>query len=225
MDDLRDDEIALFPLANVVLFPHVHCPLHVFEPRYRQMTADALAGARRIGMTTVHPEHVREIAGDPALFAIGCIGEIQESRRRDDGRYDLVLFGTQRFRIVEEMPRSGARLYRTARIEPIADPFDAARDGLRLQSLRADAIDLLVRLLRAVSPDAAHQLDPRRFAGIDDPTFVGALCQMLDLDAADKQGLLESDGPVARCERLVALLEFRLAELHGGAPSRGDRVH
>jgi hypothetical protein len=225
MDDAREDEIALFPLSNVVLFPNVHCPLHVFEPRYRQMTAAALAGSRRIGMITIRPEHVGEVAGDPALFAIGCIGEIQGSQRRDDGRYDIVLYGTQRFRIVEELPRSGERLYRTARIEPLDDRFDAARDGLRLQSLRADAIDLLVRLLRAVAPDAAHQLDPRRFSGVDDTTFVSALCQMLDLGASDKQGLLESDGPLVRCERLVALLEFRLAELHGGAPTRIDRVH
>lgn len=225
MDDLRDDEIALFPLSNVVLFPHVHCPLHIFEPRYRQMTTEALAGQRRIGMTTVRPEHLAEIGGDPAIFAIGCIGEIQEAQRRDDGRFDIVLLGTQRFRVVEEIPRTGERLYRAARIATLGERFDTARDGLRLQALRADAIDLLTRLLRAVSPDAAHQLDPRRFSGIDDTTFVSALCQMLDLGAPDKQGLLEADGPVARCEQLVALLEFRLAELLGGAPARADRVH
>lgn len=218
-------EIALFPLPNVVLFPRIHCPLHVFEPRYRQMTADALAGSRTIGMATVRPEHVHEMAGDPPLFAIGCMGTIARSQRREDGRYDIVLLGTARFRIESEAPRDGDRLYRVARVRPLGERFDEAREAIPLQGLRADAIDLLVRLLRAVAPESAHQLDPRRFSGIDDTTFVSALCQMLDLPAAEKQGLLEADGPLARCERLVALLEFRLAELGGGLAARPDRVH
>jgi hypothetical protein len=165
------------------------------------------------------------MAGDPPLFSIGCMGTIQQAQRRDDGRYDIVLLGTQRFRIEQEIPRAGERLYRIARVELLEERFDDAREGIALQGLRADAIDLLTRLLRAVSPDAAHQLDPRRFSGIDDTTFVSALCQMLDLPAAEKQGLLEADGPVARCERLIALLEFRLAELGGGLAVRNDRVH
>jgi uncharacterized protein len=218
-------DLALFPLANVVLFPRIHCPLHVFEPRYRQMTADAIAGARQIGMATVRPEHVEHMAGDPPLFSIGCAGTIQRAQRHDDGRYDIVLFGTQRFRIEHEIPRAGERLYRVARVELLDERFDEAREGIGLQGLRADAIDLLARLLRAVAPDAAHQLDPRRFSGIDDTTFVSALCQMLDLPTAEKQGLLEADGPTSRCERLVALLEFRLAELGGGLTPRTDRVH
>ena len=226
VDDTRDViELALFPLPNVVLFPRIHCPLHVFEPRYRQMTAAALSGSRAIGMATVRPEHVREMAGDPPLFTIGCMGTVQQAERRPDGRYDIVLLGTRRFRIEREIPRSGERLYRIAQVELLDERLDEAREGIALQGLRADAIDLLTRLLRAVAPDAAHQLDPRRFSGIDDTTFVSALCQMLDLPAAEKQGLLEADGPVVRCQQLVALLEFRLAELGGGVPARGDRLH
>jgi len=218
-------ELALFPLPNVVLFPRIHCPLHVFEPRYRQMTADVLAGAREIGMATVRPEHVAEMPGDPPLFSIGCVGTIERAERRDDGRYDIVLLGTQRFRVEHEIPRSGERLYRIARVELLDESFDEARDGIGLQALRVEAIDLLMRLLRAISPGGAHQLDPRRFSGIDDTTFVSALSQMLDLPPAEKQGLLEADGPTARCERLVALLEFRLAELGGGLAARNDRIH
>lgn len=224
-DALGSDEIALFPLSNVVLFPRVHCPLHIFEPRYRQMTADALAGARRIGMIAVRPEHQAAMAGDPPLFAIGCAGTIEQADRRPDGRYDIVLLGTQRFRILEEIPRSGERLYRSARVELLSDRFDEAREGIALQGLRADAIELLLQLLRMVAPDAAHQLDPRRFSGIDDTTFVSALCQMLDLPSAEKQGLLEADGPMARCEHLVALLQFRIAELGGGLPGPSGVVH
>lgn len=224
-DEHDEDDLALFPLPNVVLFPHIHCPLHIFEPRYRQMMTAALAGTREIGMATVRPEHVHEMAGDPPLFSIGCAGTIQQAQRRDDGRFDILLLGTSRFRIQREIPRSGERLYRIARVERLDERFDEAREGIGLQGLRADAIDLLARLLRAVSPDAAHQLDPRRFSGIDDTTFVSAICQMLELPAAEKQGLLETDGPTARCERLIALLEFRLAEFGGGLAARTDRVH
>jgi Lon protease-like protein len=221
----RTARIALFPLPNVVLFPETRVPLHIFEPRYRQMTAAALASARVIGMATVVPESAAEIAGDPPLFPIGCAGVIEKAQRRDDGRFDIVLRGTQRFRIREELPRSGERLYRVARVEMLEERFDEAREGIALQGMRADAIESLSRLLRLVAPDAAHTLDPRRFSGVDDTTFVSALCQMLDLPAAEKQGLLEADGPNARCERLVALLHFRIAELVGGVPIPGTRLH
>ena len=222
---IATEVIPLFPLPNVVLFPQVHCPLHIFEPRYQQMAADALGGARRIGMATVRPEHQSALAGDPPLFTIGCIGAIQQSRRRDDGRYDIVLFGVQRFRIVEEIPRESERLYRLARVELLDERFDEAREGIPLQGLRADAIDLLTQVLRFVAPDSAHEFDPRRFSGIDDTAFVSALCQMLELPPAEKQGLLEADGPLARCERLVVVLQFRLAELLGGMPGSSGAFH
>jgi Lon protease-like protein len=229
----REETIPLFPLPSAVLFPHARVPLHVFEPRYRQLTAHALAGERRIGMVAVRPEHVAAMAGDPPLFAIGCAGLVEEAARREDGRYDIVLRGTERFRIVDEPPRGEERLYRVARIEPLDDPFDEAREGIPLQGLRADAIDLLSQLLRFAAPDDregwrgdwARPLDPRRFSGIDDVTFVNVLCQLLELAPAEKQGLLETGGILARCEALVALLQFRVAELGGGIPASFRTLH
>jgi len=219
------EEIPLFPLPSVVLFPHARVPLHVFEPRYRQMAAHALAGARRIGMVAVRPEHLDAIAGDPPVFAIGCAGVVEEAARRDDGRYDVVLRGTERFRIVEEPPRGAERLYRVARVEPLEDPFDERREGVALQGLRADAIELLSQLLRLAAPEGARPLDPRRFSGIEDVAFVNLLCQLLDLAPAEKQGLLETTGILARCEALVALLRFRVAELEGGNPAASRTLH
>ena len=186
----------------------------------------ALGGARRIGMATVRPEHRAAMARrSAALLDRLPRATIQQARRRDDGRYDIVLFGAQRFRIVEEIPRDSERLYRVARVELLDERFDEAREGIPLQGLRADAIELLTQLLRYVAPDSAHELDPRRFSGIDDTAFVSALCQMLELPPAEKQGLLEADGPMARCERLVAVLQFRLAELLGGMPGPSGALH
>jgi Lon protease-like protein len=221
----REEILPLFPLPSVVLFPHARVPLHVFEPRYRQMTARALAGERRIGMIAVRPEHLDAMAGDPPLFAIGCAGVVDEAARRDDGRYDIVLRGTERFRILDEAPRDESRLYRVARIETLEDPFDEPREGIPLQGLRADAIDLLSQLLRLAAPDSARPLDPRRFSGIDDVTFVNLLCQLLDLAPPEKQGLLETTGILARCEALVALLQFRVAELGGGIRAASRTLH
>ncbi|MEB2344646.1 MAG: LON peptidase substrate-binding domain-containing protein [Deltaproteobacteria bacterium] len=219
------EEIPLFPLPGVVLFPRARVPLHVFEPRYRQMTAHALAGSRRIGMVAVRPERAESTSGDPPVFAIGCAGVVEEAVRRDDGRYDVVLRGTERFRILEETPREGERLYRVARIEPLEDPFDEAREGLALQGLRADAIDLLSQLLRLAGPPGPRPLDPRRFSGIDDASFVNVLCQLLDLALPEKQGLLETTGILARCEALVTLLRFRVAEQDGGIRTAPRTLH
>lgn len=219
------EELPLFPLANVVLFPLGRVPLHVFEPRYRQLCAHALSGARRIGMVAVRPEHVDAMSGDPPLFTVGCAGVVEEAVRRQNGRYDLVLRGTHRFRILDELPREGDRLYRTARVVPLEEPFEEASEGIPLQGSRADAIDLLSQLLRVTTPGEARPLDPRRFSGIDDAQFVDLLCQLLELAPAEKQGLLEANGTLERCQRLVALLEFRVAEFEGGGAGPPRTLH
>ena len=108
----RPDWIPIFPLPSVVFFPGVDLPLHIFEPRYREMTEAALEGDRRIGMVTVQPGHVAEMAGDPPVFEVGCAGRITEHRRHDDGRFDIVLIGEERFRIEDERPR-GAKASET----------------------------------------------------------------------------------------------------------------
>ena len=91
--------ISLFPLAGALLFPRAYLPLHIFEPRYRAMVKDALARDRRIGM--VQP---RGGGGPkPALFEVGCLGRIADVEALDDGRFNLVLEGLTRFRIVREL--------------------------------------------------------------------------------------------------------------------------
>jgi Lon protease-like protein len=206
------DEIALFPLSNVVLFPRVRAPLHIFEPRYRQMTEHALAGDRRIGMVVVPPAHVERIAGDPPVYPIGCEGVISQSQRLPDGRFHIVLDGAHRFRILEEMPRAPGRLYRVARIERLAEPYDpAAREGVA--QLRERIVALVRRLLAQTDSERAAEITPELFRGIDDEGFVNTLSNALVLDPPEKQGLLEAPGIPARFERLEGLLAFRLAEL------------
>jgi len=212
--------VPLFPLSNVVLFPGVRAPLHVFEPRYRQMTRDALAGERLIGMIAVRPEHQGAMAGDPPLFEVGCLGTIVESEALPDGRYHVVLLGTSRFRVERERPRAEGRLYRVAEVEPLAETSTPVAPDLRTRLLASFA-----RVVRAVAPDRAEELDASLFEGVDDPGLVHLLCQLLDLPPAEKQGLLESNGVSERGERLCAVLEFHAAEQAMRAPAGGETRH
>src|SRR5215467_7574945 len=104
----------LFPLPNLVLFPHVMQPLHIFEPRYRQMTADALAGDRLIALALLRPGWESDYDGKPAIYPVACLGRVVAEQRLDDGRYNILLRGLSRVRLVEEL--SQGKLYRTARV-------------------------------------------------------------------------------------------------------------
>jgi len=90
--------LSIFPLAGALLFPRLHLPLHIFEPRYRAMVSDALARDRRIAM--IQP---RDGALVPELFDVGCVGRIAQVEALDDGRYNIVLEGIARFRIRSEI--------------------------------------------------------------------------------------------------------------------------
>src|SRR6266404_347720 len=103
----------LFPLPNLVLFPHVMQPLHIFEPRYRQMTADALSGDRYIAMVLPMPGWEDSYEAAPPLHPVACIGRIIAEQLLDDGRYNILLRGLARVRIVKEIHCK--KMYRIAR--------------------------------------------------------------------------------------------------------------
>src|SRR5678815_4288930 len=133
------DLLPLFPLPNVVLFPNVFLPLHIFEPRYREMVADAIAGDRVIGMALLKPGWEDDYEGRPPIFATGCSGVITHFERLPDGRYNIILRGVERFRILEE---EESRSYRRAIVEPLTEPPLAAEDrrALRTQRKKLEAL-------------------------------------------------------------------------------------
>ena len=189
----------LFPLPNLVLFPHVAQPLHVFEPRYRAMLADALAGDRIIGMTLLQPGFEVDYQGRPAVYPIGCAGVITHSERLPDGRSNLVLRGIEKFRIVNE---DASREYRLAHVQPLPEiASDADKQLLKRKRQRLEAL-----LVVAIERGGA---DPRFPAAIPDEDLVNALSQYLGLDPVERQALLERDGILARCDGLIELLEMK----------------
>lgn len=216
--------LPLFPLSNVVLFPQLRVPLHLFEPRYRQLGRDALAGDGLIGMAVVRPEYAADMAGDPPLFPVGCAGRITRSKQLPDGRYDILLTAVGRFRILDEVEREAGRLYRVARVAMLEDPMEPA-DRLRVAALRSRCAELVRDLIRRTAPDRVEDL-PESFLGdLDDAAFVNALCNSLAFEPAEKQGLLEADSIPARFERLMQLLSFRIAELGSAGGSLSGSFH
>ncbi len=209
-----------FPLSNVVLFPRVTTPLHLFEPRYRQMAEHVLAGQRRIGMVTVRPEHVGAMRGDPPVHPVGCAGVVTRSRKRSDGRYDILLHGTHRFRIQSERVRSTGRLYRVAEVALLEDASDPA-DADRVAELRTQLVEIVSELMRASNPDQPPPTPESWLRDLDDATFVNTLANAIALPPLERQSLLEADGICERCERLEGLLSFQRAGLRapGGPPS------
>jgi Lon protease-like protein len=192
--------IPLFPLPNVVLFPNVFLPLHVFEERYRVMVSDALAGDRIIGMSLLQPGYQTDYEGRPPVYPIGCAGVITHSERLADGRFDIVLRGLERFRITGE---DASKPYRLAHIEPLPDqltPDD--RPALSRERQRLEAV-----LVAAIERMGA---EPRFPPAISDADLVNALAQYLDLQPIERQALLERNGTLARCRALIELLEMKM---------------
>ena len=191
--------IPIFPLPNVVLFPNVFLPLHVFEPRYRAMLADALAGDRIIGMTLLMPGYEADYQGRPPVYPVGCAGVITHSEQLPDGRSNVVLRGIEKFRIVEE---DASRDYRLARVEPLPEAAsDAEKLLLKQRRHRIEAL-----LVAAIERGGQ---DPRFPPTIPDEDLVNALSQYLGLDPMERQALLERDGILARCDGLIELLEMK----------------
>jgi len=208
------DLLPLFPLPNVVLFPNVFLPLHIFEPRYRNMVADALAGDRLIGMVLLKPGWERDYEGRPPVYPVGCSGLITHAERLADGRYHIVLRGVERFRIVRE---DHARMYRCATTEPIVDEELKPDDHLVLRSQRAKLEAMLApaaeRPSRAAGSDLVVERSGASFripATMADDDLINGLAQYLDLDPLEKQALLEQRGLRARAESLVELLEMKM---------------
>ena len=193
--------LPLFPLPNVVLFPNVFLPLHIFEPRYREMVADALAGDRLIGMVLLKPGWGYDDKDPPPVYPIGCSGVITHVEHLADGRYNIVLRGIERFRVVRE---DYSRSYRRAVVESVTEAELASADRMAVRSQRARLEALLAP---AVEPVATEAKVP---ASMPDADLVNALAQYLDLEPLEKQALLERNGVRARAESLVELLEMKI---------------
>jgi len=190
-------EIPLFPLPEVVLFPGVPRPLLVFEPRYREMVADALKGNKIIGMVLLRPGYEKDYEGRPPIYGIGCAGVIEDYEQLPDGRYGILLRGLTTFRVVSEDQR---KPYRLARVEAVPELLTDEERG-PLSTVR----ERLARLLDTVLPLGVEPPDP----GLDDVEFVNLIAQALSMPEDARQDLLERNSLLSRARALVDRLERR----------------
>lgn len=186
--------ILLFPLPNVVLFPDVFLPLHIFEPRYCEMTRAALDNNRLIGMVLD-----KSPAEPDECYPIGCAGVITHVEEIDGGRYNIVLRGLQKFRIRAEDETSETP-YRIARIEGIAE---GTVDKVALKEQRARLEALLVS---SGTANFSFRLPP----SMPDVEFVHALSQYFGFEAVERQALLEMSDAETRCRALIELVEMQV---------------
>lgn len=205
-----DDELGefdgicrLFPLPNFVMFPYAVVPLHIFEPRYREMTEDALAGDRLLAMVQIRPDADWKAALDPAIERVACLGRILEYERLPDGRFHFLLVGQRRARIIRELPRT--RSYRQAEVELLPDEYP----GGGVDPIR----DCLVRLFRRVTERSGpgdEALTQLLDSGIELGPLTDIIGQSLGLPGAVKQTLLAESRVDNRAKGLIGILEHLL---------------
>ncbi len=205
--------VPVFPLPNVVLFPHTVVPLHVFELRYRTMVRDALAGERMIALALLKPGWEGDYHGSPAFHDLGCLARVEAVEWLPDGCYDLTLLGLSRVRLgaaVREYP------YRSVRVELLPEAPYPEDDPL-VMSERRVLRDLHRRLVgRAERPAEGEGPAP----DLPFVSLVNGVCTVAPLDATERLGLLALDSVVERGHRVSELVANRLRP--GGPAEPGE---
>ena len=200
----RPARVPLFPLAGAILFPRAQLPLHIFEDRYKAMVEDALAGAGRIAM--IQP--VDEEDEQTSLFQVGCVGELVGVEELEDGRFNIMLMGSNRFRLIAEA--DVGTLYRQADVDLAA--FDDGEPPPLSSIQRAD----VEREARRFGDALGLAVDWEAVSRLDDEMLVNAIAQVAPFDIGAKQALLEEPSLSGRADLVVQLMQFqRLAP--GGA--------
>jgi Lon protease-like protein len=191
--DSRPVRLSIFPLTGALLFPGLQLPLHIFEPRYRAMISDSLARDRRIAMIQPQGQH----DGAP-LFQIGCVGKIGEVEAMEDGRYNVILEGLSRFRLLRELDVTTP--FRQVEGELIEDDAAASLSAVERAAFEREA--------RRFADAQGYSVDWDSVGRLDDVSLINGVSQIAPFDAAAKQALLEAESLTARCELLVQLMQF-----------------
>ncbi len=200
--------VRLFPLPNLVLFPHVMQPLHVFEPRYRALLEDALQGDRLVAMATLAPGWQSDYEGQPPLYPTACLGRIATHHQLDDGTYNVLLMGLRRVRLLGEL--EPMRVFRKARVEVCEDycPPEQASDRTTIQHKLHESLLSILPML----PDAREQLDHLLGTDLSLGMLTDVIGFMLDIDIGEKTMLLAEVDVLHRAELLLAHLSTLAAD-------------
>ena len=201
----RAIRVALFPLPGAILFPRSQLPLHIFEPRYREMVRDAVDGGGQIAM--IQPHRLDDDNRAP-LYAVGCVGEIVGLEELEDGRFNIVLLGSNRFRLIAETDVDSP--YRCADVDIAA--FDDEEPPPLSLGQRAE----VEREARRLGDAMGLAVDWDSVSRLDDEMLVNAISQVAPFDVGAKQALLEQQALTDRADLLVQLMQFHRVAVTGG---------
>jgi Lon protease-like protein len=209
-DSEQKEIIPLFPLPSSVFYPGTPLPLHIFEPRYRQMTTDALEGERKIGMVLLKPDWEAAYFDRPELYTIGCVGSIEKEIRHPNGKFNFTLVGLRRFRILKELD---GKSYRRAEIElleelneqEIGEEPNATRDGL---------IGLYREFISFIPEGNSLKEEPDWNLGDKLSQFIDRFAYRMDLNLEQKQTFLEEQDVFRRAKFLQDFIKMKLDLIH-----------
>ena len=201
----KDIVIPLFPLPATVFYPNTSLPLHIFEPRYRNMVEDALNGKGEIGMILLKPGWENDYQGTPEIMTIGCVGKITRHSELPEGKYNILLSGLYRFRILNEIK---GKTYRQAEVAILKE--------INNKDLTSQASPIKERLIRIMQlylksipngakiEEALHMENCQNLA-----EFVDKLTHHFDLPVNKMQEFLEQQDVQKRADSLYSLIEFK----------------
>ena len=203
--------IPVFPLPTTVFYPGTSLPLHIFEPRYRQMTSDALEGERKIGMVLLKPNWEENYFGKPQVYSVGCVGKIEKEIKHPDGKYNFTLVGLRRFRIISEKQ---GKLYRQAEIELLEEKNDQDIVGGKFNQDRENLIESFREFIRFIPEGNSQKKEPSWNLGNKLSEFVDRFAYQLDLSLEQKQNFLEEQDVLKRAEFLQSFLKMKIDLIH-----------
>jgi uncharacterized protein len=209
-DSEQKEIIPLFPLPSSVFYPGTPLPLHIFEPRYREMTSDALEGARKIGMVLLKPDFEDTYFDRPEICSIGCVGSIEQEIRHPDGKFNFTLVGLRRFRILKEVDGKSYRLAEVQLLEELneqelGEKSNATRDGL---------IDQYREFISLIPEGNSLKEEPDWNLGNLLSRFVDRFAYRLDLTLEQKQTFLEEQDVLRRANFLHDFLKMKINLIH-----------
>ncbi len=213
LDDFAG-KVRLFPLPNLVLFPHVMQPLHIFEPRYRDLLEESIAGDRLIAMGVLKPNWEKDYDGRPPLYSFGCLGRVATYHRLDDGTYNILLLGLRRLRVLREL--KPVKTYREAEVE-LCEDHDPTMPAALQRRLHHRLREALLEFM-PVLDESQEQLE--QLLGVDVPLAVltDLIGYMLEMDVEAKVELLSIVDVRRRAELLLKHLSAANEDSLRGSP-------
>ena len=215
--DTFSGTVRLFPLPNLVLFPHVLQPLHVFEQRYRDLLEETIAQDGLIAMAILAPGWEKDYEGRPPLYPMACLGQVASYHRLKDGAYNVLLLGVQRIRLLDEL--SPRKSFREAKVELCEDCYPQDEESLRPR-LHQKLHDALLRTLPMI-PQAREQLDQLLASDMPLGVLADLISYLLEIDFKDKTVLLEELNVHRRVEILLEHLVRAVKSCKAGVCARG----